>query len=61
MSDYVVAFLFAIGAGTWIYSKIYSRTGGNTQNALVVAGLSGALLFLFMLVVLNMIESYISG
>ncbi len=61
MSNFLIAFLFAAGGGTWIYSKMYSRTGGNTQNALVVAGLSGGLLFLFMLVVLAIVGNIISG
>jgi len=61
MSNFLIAFLFAAGGGTWIYSKMYSRTGGNTQNALIVAFLSGGLLFLFMLVVLAIVGNIISG
>lgn len=60
MSNFLIAFLFAAGGGTWIYSKMYSRTGGNTQNALIVAGLSGVLLFGFMLIVLAITGGYIS-
>lgn len=61
MSNFLIAFLFSLGAGTWIYNKMYSRTGGNTQNALIVAGLSGGLLFLLMLVVLSIVGNIISG
>lgn len=60
MSNYLIAFLFAAGSGTWIYNKMYSRTGGNNVNALVVAGLSAGLLFLFMLVVLAIVGNLIS-
>lgn len=60
MSNFLIAFLFAGGAGTWIYSKMYSRTGGNTQNALTVAGISGALLFLLMLLILSVTGNMIS-
>lgn len=60
MSNFLIAFLFAAGGGTWIYTKIYSRTGGNTQHALIVAGLSGLLLFGFMLLVLAMLGGAIS-
>lgn len=61
MSNFLIAFFFAAGAGTWIYSKMYSRTGGNTQSSLIVAGLSGALLFVFMLVVLAIIGNAIGN
>lgn len=60
MSNFLIAFLFAGGGGTWIYNKMHSRTGGNTQHALIVAGASGVILFLFMLVVLSIIGSMIS-
>jgi len=61
MSNFLIAFLFAAGGGTWIYSKMYSRTGGNTKNVLVVAGLSGGLLFLLMLIILSIVGNMISG
>lgn len=61
MSNVLIAFLFAAGAGTWIYSKMYARTGGNQQHALLVAGLSGGLLFLFMLAILAIVGNMISN
>lgn len=30
-----------IGVAGWVYSKVYKRTGGNTQNSVVVAALVG--------------------
>lgn len=55
MSNFLIAFLFGIGAATWIYSKIYNRTGGNNTSALTTAGLGGFLLFLLMLTILSFI------
>jgi hypothetical protein len=57
MSDVVIAFLFSLGAGAWIYSKMYRSTGGLTQNALVVAGGAALLLFLAALTFLKAIFS----
>lgn len=61
MSALLIAFLFAAGGATWIYNKMYSRTGGNTQNALIIAGVSGGLLFLVMLIILSITGNMISG
>lgn len=61
MSNFLIAFLFAAGAGTWIYTRVQAKTGGNTQQALVVAGLSGLLFFLFMLLVLSIVGNIISS
>lgn len=61
MSSFLIAFLFAAGAGTWIYSKMYSRTGGNQLNSLLIGGLSGAVLFLLMLGLLAIIGNVISS
>lgn len=55
MSNFVIALLIAIGSGTWIYSKMYNRTGGNNTNAITVAALGGFVLFLFVLLLLSFI------
>lgn len=55
MSDTLIAFLAALGAGAWVYSKMYRSTGGNTKNALVAAGGAGLLLFLAALTILKAI------
>jgi hypothetical protein len=61
MPNFVIALLFAIGAGTWIYTKVQAKTGGNTQQSLIVAGLLGVLLFLTMLLILAMAGDMISN
>lgn len=44
-----------IGIGGWVYSKAYRRTGGNNQNALLVAGISGAVAWLVVTTLLGTI------
>lgn len=46
MSDILIALLATLGAGTWIYSKIYRSTGGNTKSSLIFAAASGLVIFL---------------
>lgn len=43
------------GVGTWVYSKMYSRTGGNNRSAGTVAGVAGLAAAAVMLMVLSMI------
>lgn len=57
MSNGLVAFMLGAGVAVWVYNKIYSRTGGNSQNAGIVAGVAGVAAFVLMLLVLNAIPS----
>jgi hypothetical protein len=61
MSNFLIAFLVTIGASTWIYNKMYNRTGGITQRALAAAAISGVAIFIFMLLFLSVIGNIISG
>ena len=56
MPPAVVALLFAIGAGTWVYTKVMRSTGGNTQNAAIVACVAGIFAFIALLLILNTID-----
>ena len=49
LSGFVVGIMFALGAGAWVYSKVYRSTGGNTSNALIVAAIAGGAAFLLTL------------
>lgn len=60
MSNVLVAFLFAAGGGTWVYSYMMRRTGSNTTNSLVVAGIAGAFGFVAMLAVLSIVQQMLS-
>ncbi len=57
MSNWIIAFLVAIAATTWLYSALMRRTGNNTKSSLVAAGIAGVLLFLLMLIVLGFVFS----
>ena len=46
MGNSVISFLFAAGAGTWIYTKFMRYTGNNTQNAVIGAVISAILIFI---------------
>jgi hypothetical protein len=50
----MIAALVAISAGTWIYVKAYRSTGGENKSAIMVGAISGGLIFLLILIVLNM-------
>ncbi|MEO8785102.1 MAG: hypothetical protein ABI221_02170 [Candidatus Saccharimonadales bacterium] len=46
MSSIFIALLLALGAGTWIYSKLIRSTGGNTRSAATGSIISAVLIFL---------------
>jgi len=56
-SNILIGLIFGIGFGGWIYSKMYRRTGGNTSNSIIVAGLCGAAGWLFFTFVMMYISS----
>lgn len=45
-SSIFIALILAIGAGTWIYTKLIRSTGGNTRSAAIGSIISAALIFL---------------
>ncbi len=55
MTNGVISFLLAIGTATWVYSKFHRSTGGNTQNALMGAGVVGIIVFILMFTLLSFI------
>lgn len=56
MPPTVVALFFAIGAGTWVYTKLSRTTGGNTQNSAIGAAIAGIFAFVIMLLILGAVE-----
>lgn len=54
-SNALIAFLASVGFAAWLYSKTQRTTGGNTTNSLIVAGGSGIVLFIFILIVLGLV------
>lgn len=59
MSDGIIAFLAAIAGGTWLYSRLMRSTGNNVKNSLLIAAISGGLLFIFLWLALGFAESLI--
>lgn len=55
MVNSLFGLLLATGVGAWVYNYIYNRTGGNVQNALVMAAVAGAFAFVVFLTVLHFI------
>lgn len=51
----VIALLFSIGFGGWLYAKTIRSTGGNTKSALTVAGAAGFVTFLVLLMILGLV------
>lgn len=57
MSNGLVAFLFAIGAAAWVYSKFNRKTGGNTQSAVIGAGVVGLVVFVLAFTLLALLPT----
>ncbi len=55
MSNLLISLFFGVGAGTWIYSKMFNRTGGDNKSALTVAALGGFTLFFLFFIILSFI------
>ena len=53
MSNAMIALLFSAGAAAWLYSRLMRSTGGRTRDALLAAGIVGAVVFVFLLLLLN--------
>lgn len=54
MGPVFIAFILAIGASTWIYTKLNRSTGGNVQNSAIGTAISGVLIFLVAWMLLRM-------
>jgi predicted membrane-bound mannosyltransferase len=55
MGNGVIAFLIAISATVWIYSKFMRSSGSNTQRSIIAAAISGLAIFLVALFALGFI------
>lgn len=52
-SNFLIGFLFGIGVGGWVYSKVIRSTGGNTKNSLVAAGVAALFAMLILTTLLS--------
>jgi hypothetical protein len=57
MGNGVIAFLGAIAATAWLYNKMLHKTGNNKPNSLIVAVISGVLVFVLLFIALGFVFS----
>lgn len=55
MSNFLISFLIAVSASTWIFAKFSNKTGGNVSTALTASAVSGVLIFAIVLIISNMV------
>ena len=55
MGNGLIAFLVAVGASVWIYSRFMRTTGNLTQRSVAAAAASGVVIFLILLITLSVI------
>jgi hypothetical protein len=57
LSNALVGLFAGLGTAGWVYNKVQRRTGGNTQNSLLVAGLAGLAAFIFIVTMFSILFS----
>jgi uncharacterized membrane protein YeaQ/YmgE (transglycosylase-associated protein family) len=55
-SNILIGFLMGISIGTWVYSKLMNKTGGNTQNAVIGAAVVGFIVLLVVSTLLGLMS-----
>jgi len=55
MSNLIIAILFGLGSGTWVYNKLLRTSGNNQKNSLIGAVIVGVLLILIVYFILGSI------
>lgn len=51
----MIALFIAGPFGVWVYSKSYSRTGGNKESAMMAAAISAGVAFLVVVTLISLI------
>ena len=58
MSEFFIALVFAIGSGTWVYTKLQRSSGGaNSKNSFIGAAVVGLLGFIVVFTLIRLIPS----
>jgi len=60
MSNFLTALIFGIGVGAWVYNKAQRRSGGLTQQSLIVGGIVGFIAWLVFFTLIGILTSAIS-
>ena len=53
----MVSFFAGAGVAAWVYSKVMRSSGGNNQSSLIVAGFTGAIAFVAMMLIMRAIPA----
>lgn len=57
MGNSLIAFLVAVSATVWVYTKMDRKTGGNIKSTAIVAGTAGLFAFLLVFFALGLIPA----
>jgi hypothetical protein len=57
MGNGLLAFLVAISASVWIYSKLMRSTGSNLKNSISGAAVAGIIIFIAVIIIAGKIPS----
>lgn len=55
MSRGLISVLLAIGSSAWVYAQLQRRSGNNTRQSLMAAGIGAVVIFVVIFVILGMI------
>lgn len=56
-SSFTIGLLAGLGFAAWVYNKMRRSTGGNTQSALIVAGIAGLATLAVVMLLVSFIPS----
>ncbi len=59
MSNFLIALLVGASFGTWVFSKQMRRSGNNSKNSLILAGLTAVVVFVIVWTIALAIDSAI--
>jgi aryl-alcohol dehydrogenase-like predicted oxidoreductase len=60
MNNVLIALVFAIGVGAWVYGKFQKSNGGQSQRSLIGAAVAGGIAFIIFLTLAKSILDRIS-
>lgn len=60
MPSWIVAFLFASGLSTWVYTKLMRTTGNNTKSSLMATGFTFLLSFFVFWAIMAFVNGLVS-
>lgn len=54
-SVFFIAFILAIGGGTWVWNKVQRTTGGNNQTSILMGTVAGVVILIVTLILSSFI------